>query len=219
MNKTRVHVGGLPQGVRESDLEEFFRGYGRIRDVLIKGRFAYVEFTDQRDAADAVFQRDGKTLLGQQVSVQRAREMKKEGRDKSFTRDSYRKEDNEQYRVTVENLSTRVLWQDLIDIMSRFGKVDFAKAHNLIRNEGMVQFSSYSGMKRAIEELDRTELDGQRIRVKSKVEYQSRQRQRFRSPVHRPNPYFRSRSPIHRTRRERNNSVNRPFEEKRNMKY
>lgn len=39
---TRVYVGRLPYDVRERDIEKFFRGYGRIREVLIKDGFAFV---------------------------------------------------------------------------------------------------------------------------------------------------------------------------------
>lgn len=42
---TRVYVGGLPYGTRERDLERFFRGYGRFRDVLIKNGYGFVVST------------------------------------------------------------------------------------------------------------------------------------------------------------------------------
>lgn len=39
---TRVYVGRLPYDVRERDIEKFFKGYGRIREVLMKDGFAFV---------------------------------------------------------------------------------------------------------------------------------------------------------------------------------
>ena len=42
MPGTRVYIGGLPQGVRERDVERFLRGYGRLRDVLLKNGFGFV---------------------------------------------------------------------------------------------------------------------------------------------------------------------------------
>jgi len=38
-------VGGLPYGVRERDLERFFKGYGRTRDILIKNGYGFVVST------------------------------------------------------------------------------------------------------------------------------------------------------------------------------
>jgi len=42
---SRVYVGGLPYGVRERDLERFFKGYGRTRDILIKNGYGFVVST------------------------------------------------------------------------------------------------------------------------------------------------------------------------------
>lgn len=39
---SRVYVGGLPYGCREKDLEKFFKGYGRIRDILLKNGYGFV---------------------------------------------------------------------------------------------------------------------------------------------------------------------------------
>lgn len=50
---TRVYVGKLSYDVRERDIEKFFKGYGRVREILMKDGFAFVEFDDNRDADDA----------------------------------------------------------------------------------------------------------------------------------------------------------------------
>ena len=69
--------------IREKDLDRFFKGYGRKTDVLIKQvksvlparikiftfvlmqGFGFVEFEDYRDADDAVYELNGKDLLGE----------------------------------------------------------------------------------------------------------------------------------------------------------
>ncbi|ODM92346.1 Serine-arginine protein 55 [Orchesella cincta] len=83
MGGTRVYIGGLPYGVREKDLERFFKGYGRIRDILIKNGYGFVEFDDYRDADDAVYELNGKDLLGERVIVERARGVPRDGRGRS----------------------------------------------------------------------------------------------------------------------------------------
>lgn len=39
---TRVYVGRIAYDVRERDIEKFFKGYGRIREILLKDGFAFV---------------------------------------------------------------------------------------------------------------------------------------------------------------------------------
>ncbi|XP_014481415.1 PREDICTED: serine-arginine protein 55 isoform X14 [Dinoponera quadriceps] len=129
---TRVYVGGLPYGTRERDLERFFRGYGRFRDVLIKNGYGFVEFDDYRDADDAVYELNGKELLGERITVERARgtprgsdqwrygdsrggygDSRRSARD-DMRHDRYGPPTRTEYRLTVENLSSRVSWQSHI---------------------------------------------------------------------------------------------------------
>lgn len=193
---SRVYVGGLPYGTTERDLERFFRGYGRMRDVLIKNGYGFVEFDDYRDADDAVYELNGKKLLGERVTVERARGTPR-GRDQwSSSRNDHRSHERygpptrTNYRLIVENLSSRISWQDLKDYMRQAGEVTYADAHKQHRNEGVVEFASYSDMKNAIEKLDDTELNGRRIRLvedkntkrRRSGSYSSRSRSRSRSP-------------------------------------
>jgi RNA recognition motif-containing protein len=41
-------AGNIPKDTREKDLERFFRHYGRIRDILVKPGYGFVEFDDYR---------------------------------------------------------------------------------------------------------------------------------------------------------------------------
>lgn len=201
---SRVYIGNLPKDAGERDLERFFRGYGRVRDVLIKNGYGFVEFDDSRDAEDAVYELNGKRLLGERVTVERARGTPR-GRDQwTGGRDiRHRPYNNERYgpptrtdhRLIVENLSSRVSWQDLKDYMRQAGEVTYADAHK-IKNEGVVEFASYSDMKNALEKLDDTEVNGRRIRlIEHKSPYSTRSRFRSRSRGHSHSPsHSRSRS-------------------------
>jgi len=115
--------------------------------------------------------------------------------------DKYGPPTRTEYRVTIENLSSRVSWQDLKDFMRQAGDVTYADAHKLVKNQGTVEFASYDDMQTAIEKLDDTELNGRRItivaeknsapktrrsrtRSKSRSRSRSRSRRRTRSRSH-----------------------------------
>ncbi|KAL1417750.1 hypothetical protein MTO96_026525 [Rhipicephalus appendiculatus] len=92
------------------------------------------------------------------------------------------------------------LAKDLKDRMRQVGDVTYADAHRHRRNEGVVEFASYSDMKRAIEKLDNTEINGRRIRVVEEKPIRSFSRSRSRSRKR-----SKSRSP-RRNRRSRSGS-------------
>lgn len=199
---SRVYIGGLPYGTNERDLERFFRGYGRMREITIKSGYGFVEFEDYRDADDAVYELNGKRILGERVTVERARGTPRgrdrwgdssssgsrgRDRDRGSGRDRYGPPTRTAHRVIVENLSSRVSWQDLKDYMRQAGEVTYADAHREHKNEGVVEFASRSDMKNAVEKLDDTELNGRRIRVvedkagRKRRDSSSRSRSRSRS--------------------------------------
>ncbi|XP_013166122.1 PREDICTED: serine-arginine protein 55 isoform X5 [Papilio xuthus] len=225
---SRVYVGGLPFGVRDRDLEKFFKGFGRIRDILIKNGYGFVEFEDYRDADDAVYELNGKELLGERVVVEPARGIDRSAdryrRDRHYERDRGRSRYDDynyrygpptrtEYRLIVENLSSRISWQDLKDYMRQAGEVTYADAHKQHRNEGVVEFATHSDMRAAIEKLDGTELNGRRIRL---VEDRRSSRRRTRSSSSRSRSRSRdrrrsrSRSRSRRSSRSRSRSKSRP---------
>ncbi len=70
---SRVYVGRLPAKCSERDIERFFKGYGRLRDIVIKTGYGFVEFEDSRDAEDAVYDLHGRDLRGERIIVEHAR--------------------------------------------------------------------------------------------------------------------------------------------------
>ncbi|XP_009693674.1 PREDICTED: serine/arginine-rich splicing factor 5, partial [Cariama cristata] len=106
---------------REKDVERFFKGYGRIRDIDLKRGFGFVEFEDPRDADDAVYELDGKELCSERVTIEHARARSRgRGRGRYSDRFSSRRPRSDrrnappvrtENRLIVENLSSRVSWQ------------------------------------------------------------------------------------------------------------
>uniref|UniRef100_A0A4W5K916 Serine and arginine rich splicing factor 5b n=1 Tax=Hucho hucho TaxID=62062 RepID=A0A4W5K916_9TELE len=132
MSGCRIFVGRLNPSAREKDVERFFKGYGRIRDIDLKRGFGFVEFDDPRDAEDAVYELDGKELCNERVTIEHARVRLRGGRGRGGDRgggggggrfpDRYGRGSQDsrsrnpppmrtENRLIVENLSSRVSWQ------------------------------------------------------------------------------------------------------------
>jgi len=127
MPGSRVYVGNIRDDVRERDVEKFFKGFGGLREITLKNGFGFVEFEDDRDADDACHDLDGKDLMGGRVRVELARERGRGGDRFGGGRDGDRggfsrgrspprrggnppgRKTN--YRIIVENLSSRTSWQ------------------------------------------------------------------------------------------------------------
>jgi len=168
---------------RERDLERFFKDHGfskSIVEFVVKQGYGFVIFDDRRDADDAVYELHDKELLGSRLQIEFAKQQAQPGdrdfRGRSPPRGSgggggfsskYGRPYNTEYRVLVQNLSTRCSWQDLKDYFRQSGEVTFAKCNREKMGEGVVEFASSSDMKNAIRKLDDTELFGKRLRCQA----------------------------------------------------
>ncbi|KAL2539863.1 Serine/arginine-rich splicing factor RS2Z32 [Abeliophyllum distichum] len=72
-NATRLYVGHLSSRTRSRDLEDIFSRYGRVRDVDMKRDYAFVDFSDPRDADDARYGLDGRDVDGSRIIVEFAK--------------------------------------------------------------------------------------------------------------------------------------------------
>ncbi|XP_049822721.1 serine/arginine-rich splicing factor 5-like [Aethina tumida] len=220
MSGNRLYLGKLPYDTTKRDLERFFKGYGRIEDILLKNGYGFIEFESSRDAEDAVYDLDGKKLLGQRISVEKARG-KPKGGDRSVgvsggrgIRGRGRKPIRTNYRLLVDNLSSRISWQDLKDHMREAGEVTYADAHRPYVNEAEVEFATYEDMKRAIKMFDGYKLNGRKIELREDPETR-----RKRSPSDRRSysrSVSRSRSRSHGSRRNGYRSRSRSYQKSKN---
>jgi len=93
--KNRIYIGRLPDRARESDLEKFLRGYGDIKEIRMMTGYAFVEFEEDRDAEDAVYELNGKSINGENVTVDYATVPRNSNRGRSPGYSSRRRYDDD----------------------------------------------------------------------------------------------------------------------------
>ncbi|KAI9281627.1 hypothetical protein BY458DRAFT_450389 [Sporodiniella umbellata] len=209
---TRVYVGRLARRANKRDIERLFKNYGDIREVNLKSGFGFVEFADERDAKDAVYDFHGKNFLGERLIVEIARGARRHDERRPRGNDRSRSH----YRLVVENIAPGTNWQDLKDMMRKAGEVTFADISRDCPSEGIVEFHVRDDMEYALKKLNDQELNGQRVKLHeepikdrgSSRRGRSRSKSRSRSPRRRR--YSRSRSPPRRRRRSPSRSVSPP---------
>ncbi|XP_049566515.1 LOW QUALITY PROTEIN: serine/arginine-rich splicing factor 6-like [Orcinus orca] len=174
----RVHIGRPSYNIREKDIQRFFSGYGRLLEIDLKKGYVFVEFEDRGD--NAVYGLNGRELCGEHVMVEHVRGPRRERGGYSYgsrsggggygsRRTSGRSESGPpvraEFRLIVEHLSSLCSWRDLKDFMRQAGEVTYADDHEERTNEGVSEFRSYSDMKRTLDKLDGTEINGRNIRL------------------------------------------------------
>jgi len=68
----QLYVGNLSNDAKEDDIKDFFHKLGHIRTINVKQGFAFVEFEDERDVDDAIFDYNGRDLMGRPVRLEKA---------------------------------------------------------------------------------------------------------------------------------------------------
>ncbi|KAF0987705.1 hypothetical protein HZS_326 [Henneguya salminicola] len=181
--KNRVFLGKLPHDTRKRDIERWLEDYGfkHIENVQLKPGYAFVDFRHVRDADHCVKDLDRRDFMGARISVELARGPKHRSRSRSdehrhesrgrftyrngYYRDKYGAPYNTEWRLIVQNISSRVGWQEIKDFFRQTGNVTYAECHRQRTGEGAVEFSSREDMKRALEKLDGEEFMGRRIKL------------------------------------------------------
>jgi len=68
----QVYVAGFSRRTNRDDLKDLFRKFGKIRDIVLKERYAFLEFDDSRDAEDAVDEMNNYEFDGRKLVVEHA---------------------------------------------------------------------------------------------------------------------------------------------------
>ncbi|KAI8845657.1 hypothetical protein BJ741DRAFT_1789 [Chytriomyces cf. hyalinus JEL632] len=167
MSYRRVYVGKLPRDVTEREVRRHFDEFGRIREVRILVGFAFVEYESSRDARDAVDKLDNSRFLGERIIVEPSkvqRDDRRRGDDRGDRSEPRQARGSGKNRLKVENLPSRMSWQNLKDLMRKAGEVSFTDIDR--DGNGIVEFSNPADMEEAIKMFDDTEYEGKRLIVK-----------------------------------------------------
>ncbi|KAF9928829.1 serine arginine-rich splicing factor [Mortierella antarctica] len=165
---TRVYLGRLSRDASDRDVESLFKSYGRLREVTLKNGFGFVEFSDPRDAKDAVYDTHGKEFLGERLVVELARGDRRGDRRDDRERDDrrFRPPERTEHRLIVENLAHGVSWQDIKDMMRKAGEVTFADISRDDERQGVVEFSSAEDVENALKTLNGEDLRGNPVTLR-----------------------------------------------------
>ena len=179
---TKLFLGNLPPGCKVKDIEKFFEKFGKVRNILIKqGKYGFAEFEDRKYAEEAVYDLQGKRMLGSRITLEFAKGPKKGERRAPWV-SKYGAPSRSKYGIKVFNLSSRISWQDLKDIFRKAGEVCFAEAHVHRRNEGRVEVESTEDLERIIKRYQGYEINGRRIELERDIQdSKSNSRSRSRS--------------------------------------
>merc|ERR1712037_9628 len=76
MSVSKVYIGNLAEDARDRDIEKLFKGYGRVRNIVVKheGGYGFAQLDDREDAKDAVKDLDGTSFMGSRLRIEHARD-------------------------------------------------------------------------------------------------------------------------------------------------
>ncbi len=191
---SRVYCGNLPHDIKEKEIDDLFYKYGRIRDIHVvrrdRGAFCFVEYSDYRDAEDAVYGRDGYRFDGERLKCEMSKERRRDDRDgrdrggregdrrrdrgdkpKRERRERERKPPNRaDFGVVVKGLPEGSKWRNLKEHFATVGaEVVFC---DILRDsgDGLVEFEKEEDMLAAIKKFDDTEYESVTIKCEQAPE-------------------------------------------------
>ncbi|RKP03297.1 hypothetical protein CXG81DRAFT_17150 [Caulochytrium protostelioides] len=153
MSQRRTFWGHLPRDIRESDIEREARHYGRITHLRLVTGFAFVEFSDEREARDCVVDMDGRRILGERVVVEYAKSGA--GREPRERREPAPRTN---IHVRFHRLPPGLRWVELKELVRPYAAPLYADASP--DGTGVVHFATREEADAVVAQLDGREQDG-----------------------------------------------------------
>ncbi|KAK9456966.1 hypothetical protein V1511DRAFT_509648 [Dipodascopsis uninucleata] len=195
----RIYIRPIGRDVDKLDIEDLFKGYGKLVEIKLMSGFGFVEFENPRDAQDVVEEFNNKNFRGERLLVEFAKDRRRrDDRDRdrdpySRGRDRDRDRDRESFRgdrrlrrsgfrLLVSGLPSDCSWQDLKDFARR-ANIDilFADVSRDRDGSGVIEVEREDDLEVAMEKLDGDEIKGSRVTLTKDIS-DERDRDRSRSP-------------------------------------
>jgi len=183
----RLYIGNLSRRTTEKDIRYEFEKFGRIVDLVVKDYrfpFGFCEYESRSDAKEAKNHWHDKLFDDKRLIVsfaQKGERTSSSGRSSEYSKTRVYKG---KWRLSVENLSSQVSWQDLKDAARQFGRsVCFAKTWTYRgENLGVVEYADKQDFEDALDNMQGMRLGGRRLVVYQEgTQPESRKRSRSRS--------------------------------------
>jgi len=173
---SKVFIGNVPSDCRESDIENFFRGIGEVRDIVLKNNYGFCEFVDYYDAKDAVKEKDGERLLGVRVRVEFAKGERGGGGGGSGSGGGGNR-GGDRSCVYVGNIPNDCREQDIMSFFQGFGRI---KQVMLKRGFAFAMFEDERDAEDAVRDMAGKKLRGERVKLEfAKGEKRGSDRDRY----------------------------------------
>lgn len=165
MPNHRIFVGGLPHDCREKDIARKFSKYGKIKEIFVNVKYAFVEFHDYRDAEDCIDDTSrGLKILDKRCTVEFSKRKPFGERDSGYGRKPMKK-----YRLMVDNLTTRYDWKDLKMYFRKTMacQIIYTEAHKNVCKvgQGLVDFAHRSDAEYCLRKLNNVKFNGKPIEL------------------------------------------------------
>lgn len=70
---TQIYIAKLHKYTRESDLQDAFSKFGKIKQIVLKHSYAFIDFEEHEAAVQAIKEMDGKTFInGEELVVEQS---------------------------------------------------------------------------------------------------------------------------------------------------
>jgi len=153
-----------------------FGDFGKIISLEFKGEFAFIEFENDRCAAQAVKELDGACLNGRRLIVEPFRYR---GNDPRYRRPPPKNIKRGEYRVIVTNLGPDTKAQELKDWcesekLDSITIADVYSRHDMSKNEGVIEFRNRDDFDYCLRHLNNIKFGDHAVRVFEEREYNRR---------------------------------------------